>query len=90
MLGENLGINVICTFNTQLSNIDKALLRKGRLKALYEFDALNIEKSKVLMKKLGAENFVVTEPMTLADIYYVNEKSFEIGSGNRKFIGFSM
>ena len=90
MLGESLGINVICTFNTQLSNIDKALLRKGRLKALYEFDALNIEKSKALIKKLGIENIPVTEPMTLADIYYSKEQSFEPEVNKRKQMGFAI
>lgn len=37
LLGQSLGIQVICTFNTHVSNIDRALLRKGRLIALYEF-----------------------------------------------------
>jgi len=40
LLSESLGIQVIATFNTDLKNIDKALLRKGRLTTLYEFKPL--------------------------------------------------
>lgn len=46
MLGECLGIQVICTFNNGLHQIDKALLRKGRLITAYEFKALAPEKTK--------------------------------------------
>ncbi len=43
LLGSCLNIQFICTFNTELQNIDTALLRKGRLTALYEFKPLTIE-----------------------------------------------
>jgi hypothetical protein len=54
LLGESLGIQIIATFNTHVSNIGKALLRKGRLIALYEFNVLAAEKSMALLKKLKA------------------------------------
>ena len=78
LLGDSLKIKVICTFNTPLKNIDEALLRKGRLIARYEFKELSIEKSILLLKKLGVENPEVNSPMTLADIYHHKENNFSV------------
>lgn len=88
LLGTSLGIQFICTFNTPVTNIDKALLRKGRLLALYEFGALSIEKSKVLLLKIGIADFMVTKPMTLADIYNVEKPAFQL-EHKRRSIGFN-
>lgn len=88
LLGTSLGIQFICTFNTPVTNIDKALLRKGRLLALYEFGPLSMEKSKALLVKLGMVDFMVTHPMTLADIYNVEKPAFQL-EAKRKTIGFS-
>lgn len=35
LLGKSLGIQIIATFNTDVKNIDKALLRKGRLSIIF-------------------------------------------------------
>ena len=70
IIGDVLGIKLICTFNTALSNIDKALLRKGRLSLKYEFKALDKEKVK---KILHDDN--ISKDMTLADIYNVDEEN---------------
>ena len=72
LLGSCLNIQFICTFNIQLGKIDKALLRKGRLKALYEFTALSLEKTKALIHDLN-KNIDVKEQMTIADIYGLGE-----------------
>jgi len=77
LLGTSLGIQFICTFNTPLRNIDKALLRKGRLIALYEFGPLSTEKSKALLNTLGARDLMAMQPMTLADIYHVSKPAFQ-------------
>lgn len=89
LLGECLGIQVIATFNTHLSHIDKALMRKGRLTALYEFQPLNAEKAKSLLKDLGIGQHIVTKEMTLAEIYNVQEESFELNREIRP-IGFKV
>ncbi len=86
-LGASLNIQFICTFNTELQNIDTALLRKGRLNALYEFKPLTIEKSKSLLSALGKESIEVTEPMTLADIYNAGGQNFSFKPERNK-IGF--
>ena len=53
LLGDGLNIKIICTFNTNVTNIDKALLRKGRIKLLYEFKELTEDKAKSLYSKLN-------------------------------------
>lgn len=68
ILGECLGIQIIATFNTALKNIDPALMRKGRLKASYEFKELSVLKANKLLEQQGIEA-VANQPMTLADIY---------------------
>ncbi|MEI7813154.1 MAG: AAA family ATPase, partial [Ignavibacteria bacterium] len=88
LLGETLGIQVIATFNTDLQNVDKALLRKGRLLALYEFKPLAIEKSRVLLQESGIKDYFVSEPMTLADIYNFKVDGYQINKNNRTQIGF--
>lgn len=68
LLGDALGIKVICTFNTALSKIDKALTRKGRMIARYEFGELKREKA----EKLAAINSLKlnhNKPLTLANIF---------------------
>ncbi len=86
ILGESLGIQTVCTFNTQLHNIDEALMRKGRLKAMYEFKELNTEKANELLKARGT-NVTTSKPMTLADIYNTEMQDYSIAK-NRKQIGF--
>jgi SpoVK/Ycf46/Vps4 family AAA+-type ATPase len=69
ILGESLGIQVIATFNTDLHNIDKALLRKGRLLSLFEFKPLQLEKARELATGLGHDQEKVKQDMTLAELY---------------------
>ncbi len=85
ILGECLKIQIIATFNTAKTQIDAALLRKGRLLAEYKFDNLSVEKSNKLLKKLG-KKAKTKEPMSLADIYYYNEDSTSTNNNNK--IGF--
>lgn len=88
LLGESLGIQIIATFNTHISNIDKALLRKGRLIGLYEFKPLCIEKSKLLLSEIGRPDREVKQPMALADIYNSEPNEFSVTSQKKSSIGF--
>jgi hypothetical protein len=60
-----------------LNNIDKALLRKGRLTTLYEFKPLTELKSKELLTDLGINEFSPIQSMTLSEIYNAKEQEFE-------------
>ncbi|MFN4854353.1 MAG: AAA family ATPase [Bacteroidota bacterium] len=76
LLADCLNIQVICSFNTDLSKIDTALMRKGRLIARYEFRELEVEKARKLSQKLGQPG-MIEKPMTLSDIYNRGDMNFE-------------
>lgn len=84
LFSDYLNIKIICTFNSNLSEIDSALLRKGRMIAMYEFKPLQMEKTNELLSKLGASNS--DEELTIADIYNHKEKDFGIAKKDK--IGF--
>jgi hypothetical protein len=76
LLSDCLNIQLICSFNTDLSKVDNALMRKGRLIAKYEFKELATEKAQALSDKIGFDT-TITRPMTLTEIYNQHEMSFE-------------
>lgn len=76
LLADCLNIQIICSFNTDISKIDSALMRKGRLIAKYEFKELEANQAQRLSNKLGF-NTEINQPMTLASIYNQDEKSFQ-------------
>jgi len=86
LLGESLGIQIIATFNTDVRNIDKALLRKGRLTTIYEFKKLSVNRTNALLEKLN-KNIQVNTEMSLADIFNL-DKETHYEPKIRKAIGF--
>jgi len=88
LLSDCLNIQIICSFNTDLSRVDSALMRKGRLIAKYEFLELEVPKAQALSNKLGFSS-AVTTPMTLAAIYNQHETEFDY-STQRRSVGFKI
>ena len=76
ILGDSLNIKFLCTFNSDLRQIDKALLRKGRLKIKYEFRELSVDKTNVLLNRLGFES--QNKALPLCDIY-----NYDVNNGNK-------
>ena len=76
LLSDCLNIQVICSFNTDISKVDRALMRKGRLIATYEFKDLETEKAQSLSQKLGFKTNL-NSPMTLTAIYNQEESDFQ-------------
>ena len=76
LLSDCLNIQIICSFNTDISKVDSALMRKGRLIAKYEFNELQPHKATALSAKLGF-NTQFKSPMTLTTIYNQEEKEFQ-------------
>lgn len=74
-LGQAMNISVIATFNTAKDRIDAALLRKGRLRMSHEFKKLSVENAKNLAVSMGISADMISDEMSLADIYYINENS---------------
>jgi hypothetical protein len=76
LLSDCLNVQLVCTFNSALSLIDSALLRKGRLIACYEFGKLSVQKAQALANHLELKRNI-TVPMTLAEITHADEPVFE-------------
>lgn len=86
LLSDALGIKIICTFNTGLEKIDKALLRKGRMINRYEFKELCVEKASLIAEKNNL-NYIEKIPITLGDLYNIGENN-ETGQFRKKHVGF--
>ena len=88
LLSDALGIKLICTFNTNLSKIDKALLRKGRLINRYEFKELSVEKAMKIAEKHNLP-YDGKKPITIGDLFNIaGDNNAEIQVKNR--IGYSI
>lgn len=85
LLSDSLNMQIIATFNTKLDNIDKAIMREGRLIINHEFKPLPAEKATALSKHIGS-NKTYTEPKTLAEIYNYHKK--KTNATKQKAIGF--
>ena len=81
LLGSTLKTKFICTFNTDLRNIDEALLRKGRMRLKYYVGPLCLEKTRIL-----ANDMTIQKEMTLAEIY--NQEENDFSKTSQKRIGF--
>ena len=79
LLSDALQMKIICTFNADIKDIDKALLRKGRIMSKYEFKALEKNKAQEIITELYPEdNIVVDKAMTIAEIYYFDKKDYQV------------
>jgi hypothetical protein len=85
LLADFLNVQLICTFNSSLTMVDTALMRKGRLIAKYEFGKLNVVKAQRLSNRLGFET-IINRPMTIAEI--ANQNEMEQEQKRTEVIGF--
>lgn len=76
LLSDFLNVQLVCTFNSELTYIDSALMRKGRLIARYEFGKLSVAKAQKLSEHLKFDK-VITKPMTIAEIANQGEQTFD-------------
>ena len=87
LLADCLKIQLICSFNTDVSQIDKALLRKGRLIAMYEFNELKQNKAADLALSLG-KHYPINCDTILADIF--NQEDNGVRAESNAKIGFGL
>ncbi len=86
ILSDVLECQLICTFNSDISKIDSALLRKGRLIAEYKFRELSVEKCNKYLHSVG-KNKTVNKPYSLAELTNFETKELKDISEKPK-IGF--
>ena len=87
VLADAFNLKIICTFNADLNKIDKALLRKGRLKLKYEFKNLTKDKVKNFFAKKYPELTAPDKEMSLADLYNYTDTA-DLSSDNKRSVGF--
>ncbi len=85
LLADFLNVQLICTFNSSLTLIDSALMRKGRLIAKHEFGKLSVVKAQRLSNHFGFKT-AINKPMTIAEISNQHEEEFQ--STKKEVIGF--
>ena len=86
MLSDVLECQLICTFNSDISKIDSALLRKGRLIAEYKFKELTVEKCNKYLQSTDRD-FIVDKPYSLAELTNIDIKELKEQNKQTK-IGF--
>lgn len=62
-----MNLNIICTFNTKINDIDPALLRKGRLRGIHQFKELSIQRARELADFLDVD-IEINKPLSIAEI----------------------
>jgi len=84
IMADIMKLSIIVTYNTKSENIDKALLRKGRLQYIHEFkplsknDTINLMSTHGITKKQIDElqkKDLIKDEMTLADIYNIYDQT---------------
>ena len=93
LLNDILNIQVIATFNTNLKNIDLALLRPERLTARKEFKKISGERLNKLSEFLNIDKSLLNKEMTLAELYSFKKNTktiiHDIDNDSKK-IGFGL
>lgn len=79
LLADALNIKIICTFNTDYTKIDEALLRPGRCRCKYEFDLLEKDKANKVAEKFKLEK--VDKDVSLAELF---NPEIEFTEGKKK------
>ncbi len=70
LLGEMMDVRIIATTNAGRLDLDKAIIRPGRMCQHITFDALSTGESNALYAKLvGATDTQIKKPLTLAEVY---------------------
>jgi hypothetical protein len=80
LLNDMLNLQIICTFNVNLKELDKALLRPGRLIARKEFRAMPALDANILAQQLGIKNHF-TKPTTIAEVFAMLENKTTLVHG---------
>ncbi|MBQ3658191.1 MAG: AAA family ATPase [Bacteroidales bacterium] len=89
LLGDVLHSKIICIFDNPLTQIDKSLLRKGRLVEKYEFKNLSEEKTRNLITSLYSQTPENTTEMTLAEIFNFDTENHGFHVSAKPKVGFN-
>lgn len=83
--GDLADLRIVMTTNVARLQIDKALLRKGRLFKFVQFDKMDPERATTLFKYLAGKDHEFRDPIALSDVYALaneHETDFKEPSGD--------
>ncbi len=90
IISEILNAKVVCTFNTDINKLDKAILRKGRLYHKEEIGFLSKSDARNLCSKINSDFVIDSNETTLAEIIHYNSAENDQPMNTKKrSIGFS-
>ena len=87
MLGDALGLHVVCTLNSELADLDPALLRPGRLVAHRDFELLTGDEAHALAGALGV-SAPDGERVSLAEVFSAGKTPASAPTAPRRRMGF--
>lgn len=87
LLGDVLKCQFICTFNTEIDKIDKALLRPGRLLVSYEFKKLTLDVANRYSDSVGG--IKIDKELTLSELININDMPTKSEPTVKRSIGFT-
>jgi len=90
VMGDALGLHIVCTLNSDLADLDPALLRPGRLLAQREFSPLSAVAAERLCRHLGRPRADPGGGMSLAEIFHPPDVATSPKAGSRRApVGFN-
>lgn len=88
MLGDVLGLHVVCTLNSEIADLDPALLRPGRLVAHRDFELLTGDEARRLAEVVGVPA-PAGERVSLAELFNRSNAPTPPGAApSRRAMGF--
>jgi len=69
IIGQLLDFRIVCTANVRTADLDKAIIRPGRLARLVEVGPLSVDEANMLYGSLGGVGASFEREATLAEIY---------------------
>ena len=87
MLGDALGLHVVCTLNSEIADLDPALLRPGRLVAHREFRLLSGEEARRLAEQLGLAAPDIDQ-ISLAELLNPSKTEVQFVQPKKRALGF--
>ncbi|WP_395749021.1 AAA family ATPase [Prosthecobacter sp.] len=89
-IGDIVQAHLICTINSEVKDLDAAVLRPGRQRFFREFDLLDWERAAMLAEKLGVR-LSEERPYSLAELYHFKDvQNTERMMRHERTIGFSV
>lgn len=89
-IGDIVQAHLICTINSEVKDLDEAVLRPGRQRFFREFDLLDWRQASMLAEKMGV-NLSEKRSYSLAELYHFKDvQNTERIIRNERAIGFSV